>query len=124
MVLQEPYSLYPEKPVRFSLVNCDTRKYCITKLQRQELKRLYQELGYFEQINYKTFFSLPYKKGFFPEKKETENYNFLKSLFSMFDKFGHIRVNGTGMPTRVFLAVDSDLLYILLIDRRGDINHK
>jgi hypothetical protein len=123
MSFEEPYSLYPEKPVRFSLANCNTKEYCIKKMQRQEIQRLYKRLGFFEQINYKTFFSLPCEKGFSPEKKGTGNFKLLKSLFAIFDKFGHIRVNGTGMATRVFLAVRNDLLYILLIDRTGEINH-
>jgi len=115
------YSL--EKPIRFSLKFCDTKKYCIRKLEDTEINKFYETLGKFEAQTWKEVRSLQRENGFSVEKKDSDNFKYLKGNFNSFNNFFHFRGAGTNNLLRVYATQVGDLCYLLLIDRNGKINH-
>lgn len=114
---------YIEKNIRFSLKDCDTRDWCIRKLENEDIKALYKRLGYFEQMTWKQISQIPREKGFSIEKKGDSNSARLESVYPQFSTFLHFRVTGTNSLFRVFAARQEDLCYILQFDPKGIINH-
>lgn len=113
-----------EKNVRFSLRYCDTKKYCISKLQdSKEAKRFIETLGKFEDMSWRQVRQIPHDKGMSQEKKDSDNYKMLKASYSNFSNFAHFRVNGTDHPFRIFGSMNGEMFYILLVDRKGSVNH-
>ncbi|MFH1047382.1 MAG: hypothetical protein V1738_03700, partial [Patescibacteria group bacterium] len=113
---------YPERPVRFSIANCDTNKYCIKNLARNELQALYKRLGYFEQMTWGQAVQMPHDKGISIDKKEGVVTQLLSQRLSGLT-YGHLRIPSTDSNTRVFIGRDRDLAKILLIDRTGELQH-
>jgi len=74
-------------------------------------------------MTWRQLIQLPREKGLSIEKKDSPVHVMLKQKFPSADTFGHLRVNGTGHPFRIFAARASDLLYVLLFDREGEIQH-
>lgn len=111
-----------DSKIRFSFKECNTKKYCIRKLKKGQLKKFYKKLGQFEEMTWSHALNLDHKKGFSKEKKKSPNYNLLKDTYEQYDNFFHFRIDNTTF--RVFGTNEKDLLYILLIDGKGDINHK
>lgn len=120
--LQEP-AHYPESFVRFSFSKCDMDNYCIQNLEKDELKRLYSTFGRLENITWKNVRQLQHEKGFSIEKKDSSMHSFLQPRMDGCSTFGHFRVNGSASNTRVFVGLQRDLAYILLIDRSGELQH-
>ena len=117
-----------ETPIRFSLKHCAAhigdRDFCLLKITKKEAEKLYERLGYFEDLTWKKIATLEHKKGFSIEKKDGEAYKRLSSIFSNLTNFFHFRVNGTESGKfRVFGGRKNDLCYILLVDRNGKIHH-
>lgn len=121
--IHEPYSHYEDAKVRFSLSNCDTDRYCIRRTTKDEICRLYKTLAHFEQMTWRQLIQLPREKGMSIEKKDSPIHVMLKQQFPSADTFGHLRVNGTDHPFRIFAARATDLIYVLLFDREGVIQH-
>ena len=121
--IREPQSHYEDGKVRFSLRHCDTGTYCIRHTDNQEIDRFYKRLGYFEQLTWRQFDQLRGEDGAKSEIQGTSCSTFLKNKYPFLQKFCHMRVNGTRKPFRIFAARDSDLLYILLLDKEGSMHH-
>ena len=64
-----PGLAYLERPIRFSLRDCNTRNFCIRCLTNDEIRLLYKRLGYFEQVSWKMVRGMPREAGFSIEKK-------------------------------------------------------
>lgn len=116
-----------ENPIRFSLKHCTThlgdKDFCLLEISKQEAERLYERLGYFEDLTWKDIANLDHKKGFSVEKKDSEAYKKLATIFTHLTNFFHFRVNGVGTGKfRVFGGRKNDLCYILLVDRNGKIH--
>ena len=124
-VLTEPVSHYLDNNVRFSLKHCSFGdKWCIKNLDKNDLKHLYSTLGKFEGYTWKDFNTAPRENSFTPEYKGTCVYGRLQSAKPDIGRYGHIRVNGTdGGKFRVFGAIERDIMYILLFDRDGKLQH-
>lgn len=123
-VLEETVSLFSlERKVRFSLRRCNTDKFCIRKLADNEILRLYDRLAHLEELTWQQAVQLQREKCFSVEKRGTGNYTYLSKLFPEFSTFCHFRVNGLPTPFRVFAAQKEDLCCLLILDRRGEINH-
>ncbi|MFH1620549.1 MAG: hypothetical protein ABIB04_00505 [Patescibacteria group bacterium] len=120
--LEEPVH-YLEKEVRFSFSKCDTQKYCIQKLEKDELRRFYQTLGYLEKHTWKQTRGLPREKGISLETKNGNIFELLKPKMDDCSTFGHFRVDGTSVNMRIFIGLNKDLAFILLIDREGELQH-
>ena len=118
-----PGLAYLERPIRFSLRDCNTRNFCIRCLTNDEIRLLYKRLGYFEQVSWKMVRGMPREAGFSIEKKGDNIYEILLDMYPHFSTFLHFRVNGTSSPFRVFDAMLNDLCYILLVDSKGSLNH-
>lgn len=115
-------SLRLEDKVRFSLKYCMVGKnYCIKKLERDELRRLYKTLGNFEEYTWKQFVELPRENGLSKEKADNPTSTLLRNWFPFLDNFGHIRVDACSTPFRVFGSISKNIFYILLFDRKGEI---
>jgi hypothetical protein len=114
-----------ETPIRFSFKFCSVGgKYCTTKLEKEEFKKLYDRLGHFEDMTWRQVLNIPHEKGISAESKSSYNHKYLKTVSDKFSSFGHFRVNGTSKAFRVFGGQQNDLFYILVLDREGDLNHK
>ena len=116
-----------ENLIRFSLKYCTTylgnKDFCLLKINKQEAERLYERLGYFENLTWKGIIDLGHKKGFSVEKKDSRVYKKLSAVFTNLTNFFHFRVNGVGTGKfRVFGGRKNDLCYILLVDRNGKIH--
>ena len=120
--IQEPQH-YPESKVRFSFSKCDTKKYCILKLAREELERLYATLGKLERHTWKTMKEMARENGISIDKKDSPVYPLLQLRLEGCTTFGHFRVDGTTVNMRIFIGMHQDLAYILCIDREGKIQH-
>lgn len=112
-----------ESMVRFSFTTCDTKKYCIRLLEDQEITNFYTTLAKFEKMTWKEVHKLPREIGFSIEKKEQENHKMLSGKYKLFSTFLHFRVSGPSKLFRVFAARQDDLVYLLILDRKGEINH-
>ncbi|MBP9773103.1 MAG: hypothetical protein KBD00_00550 [Candidatus Peribacteraceae bacterium] len=121
--INEPFSHYEDSKVRFSLGSCDTDKYCIRLVSKEEICRLYKTLAHFEQMTWMQLIQLPRNKGMSIEKKDSPMHVMLKKKFPKADTFGHLRVDGTAHPFRIFAARANDLIYVLLFDREGSFQH-
>jgi|GEM_PF-1651524 len=123
-VLEETVALpFLDSRIRFSLKNCDTRDFCIRNLNTDEIKTFYKRLGYFEDITWRQMRQVPREKGFSVEKKGDSNHKMLSSMFPIYSLFFHFRITGLSNPFRVFVAQKEDLCYLLLLDKKGCINH-
>lgn len=117
-VLEEPFH-YPDKLIRFSFSKCDFKRHCISKLQSREIERVYCALGRFEKLTWGALKRIPRESGISIDKKSGVAYELLKSKMPDCSSFGHFRVGGTDMATRVFVGIREDLVFILLFDREG-----
>lgn len=110
-----------DNKVRFSFKFCESsRKFCIKNLiNRDEIKRFYKTLAYFEDMTWQQLQQLRREDGISQEKKDTNTYKILKDMCPTSNRFGHFRVDGMGTPFRVFVGFFKDLSYIILIDRNG-----
>lgn len=120
--LTEPLH-YLESKVRFSFSRCDISKFCIQKLEKPELKQLYNTLGKFEKMTWRQARELPRENGISIDKKDGAVYGLLKPRVEACSTFGHFRVNTSGANTRVFVGLDQDLAYLVFIDRKGELQH-
>lgn len=123
--IQEPDIQYLEKFVRFSFAYCSTKnKWCITNLDKNNLEHFYKRMGHFESCTWNVAKGMPREKGISIERKDGNvAYQLLKTQYPRFTTFGHFRVNGTETLTRVFIGLDGDLGYVLIIDRNGELQH-
>ncbi len=112
-----------ESKVRFSFRDCDTKRFCIRTLADDEICRFYARLGYLETYSWHQAIQLARENGFSVEKKESSNYKMLSGIKPEFSTFYHFRVTGLKTPFRVFGGQKDDLCYVLLIDKRGKLNH-
>lgn len=114
---------YLEKEIRFSFSKCDTGNFCIKKLARDELGRLYNKLGYFEKLTWGQLRKMPRENGMSLDLKDSKVFKSLAPKLPGASTFGHFRVTGSDVPIRVFIGLERDLAYMLLIDRRGELQH-
>lgn len=121
-VIQEP-SHYSERPVRFSMANCDTGDYCIRRLTREDVKALYRRLGHLEQMTWGQMPQIDREKAISIDKRGGMMHERLSRMVPGITTFGHFRVTGTNANTRVFVGIDRDLARVLLIDRDGELQH-
>ena len=120
--IQEPEH-YQDKHVRFSIAHCDTDQYCILKLQKDELEALCKRLGMYESMTWGTFVQMPHEKGLSVDKRDGVLHQMLSRRMPGISTFGHFRVTGTESNMRVFVGRERDLARILLIDRKGELQH-
>lgn len=57
------------------------------------------------------------------EIKESTTFKTLSTQHPGMDNFAHIRVDGTGLPTRIFIGIQKELAYILFFDLKGTEHH-
>ena len=120
--LQEPIH-YPEANVRFSMSQCDVGKYCIQKLEKEELRALYRRFGHLEQMTWQQAALVSRDKGISIDKAGSRVRAMLERIAPGISTFGHFRVTGIDANTRVFIGRDRDLARVYLIDRTGELQH-
>ncbi|MEI7741855.1 MAG: hypothetical protein WCJ29_05140 [bacterium] len=114
---------YLEKKVRFSFAQCDYSKYCVTKLNSDEVKRFYVTMGNFEKLTWDQVRKLPRDKGISIDKAGSDAYRLLQLRSPTCSTFGHFRVDGVAANTRIFVGIQDDLAAVHLIDRKGVLQH-
>lgn len=123
--ISTPISTRDDVFVRFSLSKCTVGgKNCILKVpDRQTLDRIYKSLGHFEKMTWGMLQRLPREQGITLEKKGSDLMKNFQRQHPSMENFGHIRVDGTGTPNRIFLGIEKDLAFILYFDLKGKIHH-
>lgn len=124
--ISEPNNHHFESKIRFSMSKCSIGDdYCLLNVKKKDLKSLYKRLGRFENLTWGQLKNLKRESSITKDDKDTIAYNIMSQKFQGCSYYGHFRVaNEDKTPFRVFVGMLNDMLYILLIDIKGNIHHK